>query len=62
MVLGASRECGGGRLLCLLAEEGDQIVPVLALLQATKCHLGAGDVLLRVLKVLELYSCQRSSP
>jgi len=42
------------RLLGLLAEEGDQVVPVLALLEATEGHLGAGDVLLRVLEVLEL--------
>lgn len=42
-----SRLCGG------LLEEGDQVVPVLVLLQATESHLGAGNVLLGVLKVGE---------
>lgn len=32
----------------------DQVVPVLLLLQAAECHLGARDVFLRVLEVLEL--------
>lgn len=32
----------------------DEIIPVLILLQTTKGHLGAWDVLLWVLKVLEL--------
>jgi hypothetical protein len=31
----------------------DEVVPVLVLLQATESHLGAGDVLLGVLKVVE---------
>ena len=34
----------------------DQVIPVLALLQATERHLRAGDVLLRVLKVLKLWT------
>ncbi len=42
------------RLLGLLAQPGDQIVPVLALLQATESHLGAGDVFLGVLEIFEL--------
>ena len=33
----------------------DQIVPVLVLLETTKCHLCAGNVLLRVLEVFELF-------
>lgn len=41
-------------LLGLLREEGDQVVAVLGLLQATEGHLGTGDVLLGVLEVLEL--------
>lgn len=45
-------------LLGLLTEEGDQVVPVLALLQATESHLGAGNVLLGVLEVLVLSNCQ----
>lgn len=32
----------------------DQVIPVLGLLQATKGHLRAGDILLRVFKVFEL--------
>lgn len=32
----------------------DQVVAVLGLLETTKGHLGAGDVLLWVLEVLEL--------
>ena len=42
------------RLFGLLAEEGDEVVPVLGLLEAAKGHLGAGNVLLGVLEVLEL--------
>ena len=45
------------RLLGLLAQEGDQVVSVLGLLEATECHLSAGDVLLGVLEVLELRLC-----
>lgn len=33
----------------------DQVIPILPLLQAAKGHLGARDVLLRVLEVLELW-------
>ncbi len=33
----------------------DQIIPILRLLQPAESHLGAGDVLLRVLEVFELY-------
>jgi hypothetical protein len=43
-------------LLGLLAQVGDQIVPVLALLETTEGHLCAWDVLLWVLEVLELSS------
>ena len=43
-------------LLGLLRQEGDKIVSVLALLEATECHFGAGDVLLRVLEVLKLHA------
>ena len=32
----------------------DQVIPILALLQATEGHLGARDVLLWVLEVCEL--------
>jgi hypothetical protein len=42
------------RLFGLLLEEGDEVVTVLVLLETTKGHLGTGDVLLRVLEVLEL--------
>jgi len=42
------------RLFGLFLEEGDQIITVLGLLEATEGHLGAGNVLLRVLEVLEL--------
>lgn len=38
----------------LLLQEGDQVVPVLGLLEPAKRHLGAGDVLLGVLEILEL--------
>lgn len=41
------------RLFGLLVEEGDEVVAVLGLLETTEGHLGAGDVLLGVLKVLE---------
>lgn len=41
-------------LLGLLAQEGDQVVSVLALLQTTEGHLGSGNVLLGVFEVLEL--------
>lgn len=37
-----------------LLEVGDEVVAVGGLLQATEGHLGARDVLLRVLEVLEL--------
>jgi hypothetical protein len=36
-----------------LLEEGDEVIPVLLLLEAAKRHLGAGDVLLGVLEVVE---------
>lgn len=36
------------------ADVRDQIVPVLVLLQSTECHLRSWNVLLWVLKVLEL--------
>lgn len=42
------------RLLGLFAEEGDQIVPVLGLLESTEGHLCTGNVLLGVLKVVKL--------
>lgn len=42
------------RLLGLFPEESDQVVPVLGLLETTESHLGARNVLLWVLKVLEL--------
>jgi hypothetical protein len=37
------------RLLGLVLKEGDEVVAVLVLLETTKGHLGAGDVLLGVL-------------
>jgi hypothetical protein len=41
--------------LCgLVLEEGDQVIAVLGLLETTKGHLGARNVLLGVLEVLEL--------
>lgn len=43
------------RLLGLVLEEGDEIVAVLGLLETAKGHLGAGNVLLGVLEILELY-------
>lgn len=42
------------RLCGLLLEEGDEVVAVLGLLETTKGHLGAGNVLLGVLEVVEL--------
>jgi hypothetical protein len=66
------------RLLGLLLEPGDEIIPVcersvscmvnglemmrhtLALLEATKSHLGAGNVLLGVLEVFELCPVSRA--
>ena len=41
-------------LLGLVLEVGDQVIPVLRLLQSTESHLGSGNVLLGVLEVLEL--------
>lgn len=32
----------------------DQVIPVLFLFQSTKGHLGTGDVLFRILEVVEL--------
>jgi len=49
----ASYLLGTLRLSSGLLEVGDQVVPVLGLLQATEGHLGARDVLLRVLEVFE---------
>lgn len=46
--------CGLLSLSRGLLEEGDDIVPVLALLQTTESHLGAGNVLLGVFEVLKL--------
>jgi hypothetical protein len=45
------------RLFGLSLEEGDQVVAVLGLLETTEGHLGAGDVLLGVLQVVELLCC-----
>jgi hypothetical protein len=44
-----SRVSSAQRLFGLLAQEGDEIISVLGLLQATESHLGAGNVLLWVL-------------
>ena len=41
-------------LLRLVAQESDQVVPVLGLLQTAESHLGAWNVLLGVFEVLEL--------
>jgi len=41
------------RLFGLVLEEGDEVVAVLGLLETTEGHLGARDVLLGVLEVLE---------
>lgn len=41
------------RLFGLLLKEGDEVVAVLGLLEATEGHLGTGNVLLGVLEVLE---------
>ena len=43
--------CLSFRLCGLLLEVGDQVVPVLALLETTERHLGSGNVLLWVLEV-----------
>jgi len=40
-------------LFGLRGKEGDQIVPVLLLLESTECHLRSWDILLWVLEVLE---------
>jgi hypothetical protein len=48
------------RLFGLFLEEGDEIVSVLGLLETTKGHLGARNVLLGVLEVLKLSYCQRT--
>jgi len=45
------------RLLGLLLEVGNEVVAVLGLLETAKGHLGARDVLLGVLEVLELVGC-----
>ena len=45
------------RLFGLLLKEGDEVVTVLGLLETTEGHLGARDVLLGVLEVLELKYC-----
>ena len=37
-----------------LGDVRDEIVPILLLLQTTKGHLGAGDIFLGILQVLEL--------
>lgn len=43
-----------GILLCRrLLEPGDEVIPVLFLLQTSECHLGAGDVLFGVLEIFE---------
>jgi hypothetical protein len=52
---------GMERLFGLLLEEGDQVVAVLVLLEATEGHLGTGNVLLGVLEILEL-NCVSSVP
>jgi hypothetical protein len=44
---------GIDRLFGGLLEVGDEVVPVLLLLETAKGHLGAGNVLLGVLEVLE---------
>lgn len=45
--------CRHDRLFGVFLEVGDEVVPLLRLLQTTKGHLGTGDVLLGVLEVLE---------
>ena len=53
------------KFLCRVQDIRDEIVPILGLLQAAKSHLGARNVLLWVLEVLELddtlaqFSCRR---
>jgi hypothetical protein len=51
---GLSDQVAVEHLFGLLLEEGDQVVTVLGLLETTKGHLGAGNVLLGVLEVIEL--------
>ncbi len=48
LMVSKSKPCDG------YANIRDEVVPVLGFLQATECHFCAGDVLLRVLKVIEL--------
>jgi hypothetical protein len=43
------------RLFGGFLEVSDQVVAILALLETGKSHLGAGDVLLGVLEVIELF-------
>lgn len=43
-------------LFCFIAEEGNEVVPVLALLQATESHLGAWYILFGILKIFKLTS------
>lgn len=45
----------GRHLFGLVAEEGDQVVPILRLLQSTESHLGTGDIFLGVFEVFELF-------
>ena len=49
------------RLLGLVLEVGDQVVPVLGLLETAESHLGARDILLWVLEVLKLRQGQYAS-
>ena len=51
---GTNKAWDAARLFGLLLEEGDEVVAVLGLLETTEGHLGAGNVLLGVLEVLEL--------
>ena len=57
MTVGGSRVSGPWdvwmRLFGLVLEEGDEVVAVLGLLEATEGHLGAGNELLGVLEVIE---------
>lgn len=48
-------ESGRTRLFGGPLEEGDEVVAVVGLLESSERHLGAGDVLLGVLEVLELW-------
>ena len=52
---GTNKAWDAARLFGLLLEEGDEVVAVLGLLETTEGHLGAGNVLLGVLEVLELW-------